>query len=42
MIKLFGWEEKMSKRIAEKREVELTSLWKMKVSSLLFGNIAIA
>ncbi|KAF4617689.1 hypothetical protein D9613_006261 [Agrocybe pediades] len=40
MIKLFGWEEKMSKRIAEKRETELSSLWKMKVLGFVTGTIA--
>ena len=31
MIKLFGWEKKMSDNLKEKREEELTWLWKDKV-----------
>lgn len=34
MIKLFGWEEKMIKRIEDKREDELGWLWKVKVSQI--------
>jgi len=36
MIKLFGWEEKMTKRLEEKREEELTWLWKIQVCDKLF------
>lgn len=32
MIKLFGWEDKVSKKVEEKREEELAWLWKVKVS----------
>lgn len=32
MVKLFGWEKKMSDKIKEKREEELKWLWKDKVS----------
>lgn len=32
MVKLFGWEMKMAKRIEEKRDEELKSLWNLKVS----------
>ncbi|KAG0697813.1 hypothetical protein DFH29DRAFT_984146 [Suillus ampliporus] len=35
MIKLFGWEEKMDKRIGEKREVELIWTWKTKILELV-------
>ncbi|KAG1747913.1 uncharacterized protein EDB91DRAFT_1245381 [Suillus paluster] len=35
MIKLFGWEEKIDKRISEKREVELVWTWKTKILELL-------
>ncbi|KAH9480681.1 ATP-binding cassette transporter abc4 [Psilocybe cubensis] len=31
MIKVFGWEEKMSKRIKQSRDNELTSLWRLKL-----------
>ncbi|KAF8876201.1 hypothetical protein CPB84DRAFT_1853019 [Gymnopilus junonius] len=34
MIKLFGWENKMTKKIEEKREEELSRLWKYKASPL--------
>lgn len=33
MIKMFGWEAKMAKRISDKREEELTWLWKTKVGT---------
>jgi len=36
MIKLFGWEEKITKRLEEKREEELTWLWKIQVCKKLF------
>lgn len=32
MVKLFGWEEKMSQRIKETREKELLAIWWLKVS----------
>jgi hypothetical protein len=32
MVKLFGWEMKMAKRIEEKRDDELKALWNLKVS----------
>jgi hypothetical protein len=31
MVKLFGWEKKMSASLKEKREEELTWIWKDKV-----------
>ena len=31
MIKMFGWERRMSERIDKKRETELQSLWRNKV-----------
>jgi len=34
MIKLFGWEKKMNEQIREKREVELTWIWKFKLLDL--------
>ncbi|KDQ56808.1 hypothetical protein JAAARDRAFT_36283 [Jaapia argillacea MUCL 33604] len=39
MIKLFGWESKTAEQVAEKREEELTWLWKRQVLALLNGNI---
>jgi len=33
MIKLFGW-EKLNEQISEKREVELTWIWKFKLLDL--------
>ncbi|KZT13899.1 hypothetical protein NEOLEDRAFT_1125841, partial [Neolentinus lepideus HHB14362 ss-1] len=39
MIKLFGWEGKMSERLSDKREEELTWLWKRQILGLLNGNI---
>lgn len=39
MIKLFGWEGKMEERIAEKREEELTWLWKRQLLELINANI---
>ncbi|KAF9533202.1 hypothetical protein CPB83DRAFT_846042 [Crepidotus variabilis] len=35
MIKLFGWEGKMTKRIEQKREEELSWLWKVKVLRIM-------
>ena len=32
MVKLFGWEHKMSETIKEKREEELVWIWKDKVN----------
>lgn len=34
MIKMFGWEDKMAKRLARAREIELGWLWKSKVRTL--------
>jgi len=34
MVKLFGWERKMSKNLKEKREEELSWLMKDKVCSI--------
>ena len=31
MVKLFGWEQKMSKTLKEKREEELVWIWRDKV-----------
>lgn len=31
MIKLFGWETNMSKRVEDKREEELRWIWKLRV-----------
>ncbi|KAJ8594877.1 hypothetical protein M405DRAFT_759938 [Rhizopogon salebrosus TDB-379] len=39
MIKLFGWEAKIDKRISEKREVELTWTWKTKILELVNNNL---
>jgi len=35
MIKLFGWEQKISDRIAKQRDAELQFVWKTKVLELL-------
>ena len=35
MIKLFGWESRVRDEIAEKREEELSYVWKVKVIGLL-------
>ena len=35
MVKLFGWERKMSKMIKEKRDKELVWIWKDKVGRIL-------
>ena len=35
MIKLFGWEHKMSEAIKEKRDEELVWIWKDKVKQIL-------
>ncbi|PPQ81919.1 hypothetical protein CVT24_010441 [Panaeolus cyanescens] len=39
MIKLFGWEKKMSRSLNDKREEELVWVWKSKVIELLNGII---
>ena len=36
MIKLFGWERRVSERIQEKRNDELGWLWKLKVGRITF------
>ena len=36
MIKLFGWERKVSERIQGKRNDELGWLWKLKVGRITF------
>ncbi|KAH0581470.1 hypothetical protein H2248_012549 [Termitomyces sp. 'cryptogamus'] len=38
MIKMFGWEKKMAKRIDEKREIELSWVWWNKIYSLMTMN----
>jgi len=35
MIKLFGWEKKISERISQRREEELKFVWKVKVLEML-------
>ncbi|KDR83050.1 hypothetical protein GALMADRAFT_866663 [Galerina marginata CBS 339.88] len=37
MIKLFGWEERMSRRIQDRRNDELAALWKYKVLESVSG-----
>ncbi|KAH7910707.1 hypothetical protein BJ138DRAFT_73634 [Hygrophoropsis aurantiaca] len=39
MIKLFGWENKMDKKITEKREKELVWTWKQKILELVNNNL---
>ncbi|TFK36798.1 hypothetical protein BDQ12DRAFT_699326 [Crucibulum laeve] len=39
MIKLFGWERKMNEKIADKREEELTWIWKRQLLDLVNGNL---
>ncbi|KAH7918845.1 hypothetical protein BV22DRAFT_1100101 [Leucogyrophana mollusca] len=39
MIKLFGWESKMNKRIADKREEEIIWTWKQRILELVNGNL---
>ncbi|KDR83115.1 hypothetical protein GALMADRAFT_238938 [Galerina marginata CBS 339.88] len=41
MIKLFGWEGKMTKRLEVKREEELSWLWKMKLLNLTNGLVSL-
>ncbi|KAH7905541.1 hypothetical protein BJ138DRAFT_1017581, partial [Hygrophoropsis aurantiaca] len=38
MIKLFGWEPKMEKKISEKREEELGWIWKQKILGIVNNN----
>jgi hypothetical protein len=37
MVKLFGWEKKMTSQLEEKREEELKWLWKMKIYDTFNG-----
>ena len=37
MIKLFGWEGRMSERIREKRNIELGWLWKLRVGRIILS-----
>ncbi|KAF7366640.1 ATP-binding cassette transporter [Mycena sanguinolenta] len=39
MIKLSGWERQMNERVAEKREEELSWLWKRQLLDLLIGTL---
>ncbi|KAH7904637.1 hypothetical protein BJ138DRAFT_1130879 [Hygrophoropsis aurantiaca] len=39
MIKLFGWEPKMAKKITEKREEELGWIWKQKILEIANHNL---
>ena len=39
MVKLFGWEKKMDKNIAEKRDTELGWVWKRQVLDLVNENL---
>ncbi|KAH7930564.1 hypothetical protein BV22DRAFT_1124835 [Leucogyrophana mollusca] len=39
MVKLFGWENKMDKKITEKREKELVWTWKQKLLELVNNNL---
>lgn len=39
MIKLFGWETKMSEKIAEKREDELRYIWKQRILEVCTVNL---
>ena len=34
MVKLFGWEERMSQDIDDKRRAELNAIWKLKMFNL--------
>ena len=34
MVKLFGWEERMSRNIDDKRRAELNAIWKLKMFNL--------
>ncbi|KAH7905269.1 P-loop containing nucleoside triphosphate hydrolase protein, partial [Hygrophoropsis aurantiaca] len=42
MIKLFGWEAKMDKKITEKREDELGWIWKQKILEIANNNLNFA
>lgn len=35
MVKLFGWEDRMSESIDRKRRAELNAIWKLKMFNLL-------
>lgn len=39
MVKMFGWEPRMSGRLAEKREDELKFIWKGKILELINNNL---
>ena len=39
MVKLFGWEPRVSEQIAEKREAEITNLRTVKVFELLNNSL---
>lgn len=39
MVKLFGWEGKMSERLDKKREEELAWVWKSRMYDMVFNNI---
>lgn len=38
MVKLFGWERKMNKKVEEKREEELIWVWRRQILDLINGN----
>jgi len=38
MIKMFGWEGKILKRLTNKRQEELVWLWKTKVKEVFYTN----
>jgi hypothetical protein len=42
MVKLFGWERKMSKQVSDCRDEELRALLKKKLMELLWANIKYA
>ncbi|KAH7912982.1 hypothetical protein BJ138DRAFT_1225912, partial [Hygrophoropsis aurantiaca] len=42
MIKLFGWENKMDKKITERRDEELVWTWKQKILELINNNLNLA
>lgn len=39
MVKLFGWEPRVSEQIAEKREAEIANIRKVKFFELLNNNL---
>jgi hypothetical protein len=39
MIKLFGWERKMSEKVAETRDEELKYVWKRQLMDLINGTL---